>query len=261
MRREILRAAWIDRSEVELARRLACGRNHVSHRLVGRGGWNHQQHCEARRNGDLRKIFEHVVRHALEQAHADRLSVPHFAERVSVCWSTQHGPHGGDSSSARPILDDKRLLQVLTELVCEQPDGHIAGAAGPVGHEDADRLAWIVAGRLGGIAQSGYARKRRKRRKSRCAAEPTRRLCYSSLIESHLTYRATVPASYIPTKTLPASSAATDSPQLLLAAPVPSFGGAGSGMKAVTLPSFTLPIRTPRLKPGFCAMLDSESVT
>src|SRR5258707_6089879 len=259
MRREILRAARIDRSEVELARRLACGRNHVSHRLVGRGGWNHQQHCEVCGNGDLRKIFEHVVRHALEQAHADRLSVPHFAERVSVCGSTQHCSHGSDSAGARPILDDKRLLQVLTELVCEQPDGQIAGAAGPIGYEDADRLARIVAGRLGGIAQSGYARKRHK---SRCAAEPTGRLCYWWLIENHfLTYRATVPASYIPTKTLPASSAATDSPQLLLAAPVPSFGGAGSGMKAVTLPSFTLPIRTPRLKPGFCAMLDSESVT
>ena len=79
-----------------------------------------------------------------------------------------------DLSSARPILDDKRLLQVLTELVGEQPDGHIAGAAGPVGHEDADRLARIVAGRLGGIAQSGYARKRYE---SGCAAEPSRHAC------------------------------------------------------------------------------------
>jgi len=122
----------------------------------------------------LRKIFEHVVRQALEQAHADRLSVPHFAERVSICGSAQYGPHGGDAAGTWPILDDKRLLQVLTELVCKQPDGHIAGAARPVGHEDADRLARIVAGRLGVIAPSGYARKRHK---SGYAAEPTRDAC------------------------------------------------------------------------------------
>jgi hypothetical protein len=65
-------------------------------------------------------------------------------------------------AGARTILDDKRLLQVLTEFACEQPDGHIARAAGPVGHEDADRLA--------------------KRNKSRCAAVPTRRLRHWLLI-------------------------------------------------------------------------------
>jgi hypothetical protein len=37
-------------------------------------------------------------------------------------------------------LDDKRLLQVLTELVCEQPDGQIARAADPQGTRMPDRL-------------------------------------------------------------------------------------------------------------------------
>ncbi len=38
-----------------------------------------------------------------------------------------------------------------------------------------------------------------------------------------------------------------------------SVSGSGSGMKAVTLPSFALPIRIPRFQPAFRLALDSES--
>jgi hypothetical protein len=81
-------------------------------------------------------------------------------------------------AGARTIPDDKRLLQVLTELICEQPDGWIARAAGPVGCEDANRLARIVAGYLGVTSHSRDARKRH----SRCAAVPTRKLHHWLLI-------------------------------------------------------------------------------
>ena len=38
-----------------------------------------------------------------------------------------------------------------------------------------------------------------------------------------------------------------------------SWSGSGSGMKAVTKPSFALPMRMPRFQPPFRRALDSES--
>ena len=108
MRRQVLGAAGVDRPEIELARRLARRLDDVLHRLVGRGRRNRQQDREARGNGNLRKVVEHVVRQVLEQAHADRLPVPHFAERVAVGRRAQHRPHGRDAAGAGPVLDDER---------------------------------------------------------------------------------------------------------------------------------------------------------
>src|SRR5262249_16623506 len=136
------------------------------------------------------------------------------------------------------------------------------GTARPVGHDNADRLARIVVSGLRVIARCSCACKCYKSHRAGHPREDATPATARIADATHfLTYLSPVPLSYVPTKTLPPSSAATDSPQLLLAAPVPSLAGAGSGMKAVTLPSFTLPILTPRLKPGFCALLDSESVT
>ncbi len=54
----------------------------------------------------------------------------------------------------------------------------------------------------------------------------------------------------------PAASTATPSAVLV---PELSGSGSGSGMKAVTQPSFALPIRIPLFHPGFRLVFDSES--
>ena len=68
------------------------------------------------------------------------------------------------------------LLEVLADLVREQPDGHVAGAARPVGHQDADRPAGKIFGRLGAATHKHSAHKRAadERESGRGKAKPTR---------------------------------------------------------------------------------------
>src|SRR6266542_2627254 len=77
-------------------------------------------------------------------------------------------------------------------------------------------------------------------------------------VHRYFAYFLNIPVDTSAAYTLPFASAPTPSAPLLL-----FFSGSGAmyGINAVTLPSFTLPMRMPRVKPGFCLLFDCESVT
>ena len=72
--------------------------------------------------------------------------LPNLAERVAVGRSAEHLGHGHDAAGAGTVLDHELLLELLAELVGQQPHGQVADAARPIGHEHAHRLGRIVGG-------------------------------------------------------------------------------------------------------------------
>jgi len=133
-------------AEIDLARILLRRVHQILERPVGRLVRHREQHLEACRDRDRSEVREHIVGQLLEQRHADRLAIAHFAERVTVGASAHHLRHVDDAPGARTILDHELLLELLPELVREQPHGEVADPAGTVRHEHPDRLLRVAGG-------------------------------------------------------------------------------------------------------------------
>ena len=171
---QVLRAAGIDRAEIELAGILARELHHVLQRLERRILLDGEKHLERSGDRHLGEVGQHVVGPRLEQRHADGLAVAGDSQGIAVGRRAERAACRQRSAGARPVLNDELLAGVVAELLRQEAHGEVADAAGTVGDKDPDRLVGIGAGILGcdGDTKSGQSEPQRGD-----ARDGTRRPC------------------------------------------------------------------------------------
>src|SRR5215211_6402397 len=167
LRTQILRAADVDRADIELAGLLARRRHEVLQRTELRVGVDDEHEIEQTEPGNERKVFHRVVRQRTKQRHADGRPVGNQPQRVAVGRRIDHGSHRIDAARAGLVLDDETLAELLAELLGGQARGHVGNAAGPERQDEADRPGRIT-GRFGTrTVREGQRNERRGQRRER----------------------------------------------------------------------------------------------
>ena len=101
----------------------------------------HDQHVgdrEVDRQQD--QVLVRIVARALVEAHVvDQQPLRHDAERVAVRRRARELGHGDGAAGSGLVVDHHALAERLAELLAVQAAADVAGGAGRVGHDQADR--------------------------------------------------------------------------------------------------------------------------
>src|SRR5712692_9125758 len=173
-RSEVLRAADVDRADVELVGIRPCRRNQFTHRADLRIRVHHHYEVKKADGGNRGKVVQRVVGQRLEQGRAHRIAVGDEEQGVAVWFRLRDRFRRDDSPSARPVLDEHLLTHRLAHFLREDAGGDVGYTAGSEGHDDLHRPGRVALGK-----------RRRRGYRKRGSANPTQELydCLGNRVE------------------------------------------------------------------------------
>jgi hypothetical protein len=140
----------------------------IAERLERRRGADHEHAGEIADGRDRHEILERVVRQMIEQGDGDGGAVGQQNERVTVLAAGQSRARRGDAGSARIVLDDEILAELVAERLEDETGRDVGNAARPERQYDAHRPARIFG--LRPHRRSADSGRRGRQRECRLAA-------------------------------------------------------------------------------------------
>jgi hypothetical protein len=116
--------------------------NQLRHRLHGQVVVHFEHDGRRAQQADGREIAARIERHVLVDMRVERVGRNGAeADRVAIGRCLGHGFHADVAACPGPVLDHHRLPQLLGHALAHGARHQVGGAAGRVGHDEADGFA------------------------------------------------------------------------------------------------------------------------
>jgi hypothetical protein len=124
---------------------LLCGGDQVGHRLDRRSRRHFEHDGRGAQQADRREVLARIEGHRLVDVRVQRVGRDRAeTDGVAVRRGLGHRVHADVAARAAAVVDQYRLAQLLRHLLAHGARHEVGGAAGCVGHDEADRLRRIV---------------------------------------------------------------------------------------------------------------------